>query len=106
VHLLLSDPQKERYPTVLQVLKQRVSRKDAEKRRRRCVNQLRLKFSESPLEARAFGNAGSSISTCESCEEEEKLKLHARYPVKERLVQPRERLAVEQFFFLPHGDKG
>src|SRR4029077_19664906 len=54
VHLLLSEPPKGRVSTVLQVLKQRVSRKMRARRRRSSKNQLRLNFLESLPEAPRF----------------------------------------------------
>src|SRR3989442_7541636 len=48
VHLLLSEPPERTVSKDLQVLKQRVSRKMRGNKRRSPLNQLRVKFSESP----------------------------------------------------------
>lgn len=54
VHLLMSEPQKGTPSTVLQMLKQRVSRKLRSRNKRRAVNQMELPFDEGGQELAAF----------------------------------------------------
>ncbi len=57
VHLLMSEPKKGTPSTVLQMLKQRVSRKMRKKRRSGAPGQLRLAFAETGEELRSFWSA-------------------------------------------------
>jgi putative transposase len=57
VHLLISEPRKGTPSTVLQMLKQRVSKKLRKKRRETFVGQLRLVFPESADNPRSFWQA-------------------------------------------------
>ncbi len=107
VHLLLSEPRKGTASTVLQVLKQRVSRKMREKRRRSASNQLRLKFSESPLEARRFWQRRFfDFNVWSHAKKKEKLNYMHANPVKERLVRHAKDWPWSSFSFYAHGDKG
>ncbi len=89
------------------MLKQRVSRKMREKRRRSASNQLRLKFSESPLEARRFWQRRFfDFNVWSHAKKKEKLNYMHANPVKERLVRHAKDWPWSSFSFYAHGDKG
>ena len=108
VHLLLSEPPKGTVSKVLQVLKQRVSRKMRENRRRSASNQLRLKFSElPPLSTRRFWQRRFfDFNLWSHAKKKEKLNYMHANPVKERLVQHSKDWPWSSFSFYAHGDGG
>lgn len=106
VHLLLSEPPKGTVSTVLQVLKQRVSRK-MRARRRSSKNQLRLNFGESSLEARRFWQRRFyDFNVWSHAKKKEKLHYMHANPVKERLVQDAKDWPWSSFSFYAKDEQG
>jgi putative transposase len=94
VHLLISEPRKGTPSTVMQVLKQRVSR--AMRRRRRAVpGQLHLNFGKGPVELPQFWHPSSvragrrfhDFNVWSAKKRSEKLEYMHRNPVKRGLVE-------------------
>ena len=106
VHLLLSEPPKGTVSTVLQVLKQLVSRK-MRARRRSSKNQLRLNFGESSLEARRFWQRRFyDFNVWSHAKKKEKLHYMHANPVKERLVQDAKDWPWSSFSFYAKDEQG
>jgi putative transposase len=92
VHLLISEPRKGNPSTVLQMLKQRVSKKLRKKQRRNSAGQLRLAFSESVENLRSFWQARFyDFNVYTNRKKREKLEYMHRNPLTRGLVKhPRE----------------
>jgi len=87
VHLLISEPRKGTPSTVLQMLKQRVSKKLRKKQRKSCVGQLRLAFPEPVESARAFWQARFyDFNVYTNRKKREKLDYMHRNPLTRGLV--------------------
>ncbi len=111
IHLLISEPVKGTPSTVIQVLKQRVSRR-LRRKRRAPAGQLNLIFASGEDSLLRFWQrrfydflgAGSTWSPPENRvefeEESRKAPLHAHESVKAKVGRSPEGLAVEQFFLL------
>jgi REP element-mobilizing transposase RayT len=100
IHLLVSEPVKGTPSTIMQVLKQRVSRRLRRKPRaspRQTRNSLPglRSFLASILAAQVL-----RFQRVESEEESGKAPLHAHEPYEAKTCHPSERLALEQFLFL------
>jgi putative transposase len=101
VHLLMSEPKKGTPSTVLQMLKQRVSRKMRMKERKRPKGQLALKFPKFITDLPQFWQPRFYDFNVFSHEKKkEKLEyMHANPVVRGTRVEP-QGLAMEQFFLL------
>ena len=87
VHLLISEPKKGTPSTVLQMLKQRVSRKLRKKQRISSVGQLRLAFPEPVESARSFWQARFyDFNVYTNRKKREKLDYMHRNPLTRGLV--------------------
>jgi putative transposase len=88
VHLLISEPRKGTPSTVLQMLKQRVSKKLRKKQRRNLVGQLRLAFPEPVENIRSFWQARFyDFNVYTSRKKREKLEYMHRNPLTRGLVK-------------------
>jgi REP element-mobilizing transposase RayT len=111
IHLLISEPTKGTPSTVVQVLKQRVSRRLRRKKRKPAA-QLSLAFEDRAESLPRFWQrrfydftgAGSTWSPPVGCpeseEESRKTSLHAHEPVEKKIGRSSARLALEQLFLL------
>jgi hypothetical protein len=111
IHLLISEPGKGAPSTVIQVLKQRVSRR-LRRKWRAVAGQLNLNFASSDDSLPRFWQrrfydftgAGSTwsppVRCMESEEEGRKTPLHAQESVEKKMGRSSQGLALEQFFFL------
>ncbi len=107
VHLLLSEPPNGTVSTVLQVLKQRVSRKMRQPRRRTSKNQLRLDFAERSLEAPRFWQRRFyDFNVWSHAKKKEKLHYMHANPVKQRLVEHPRDWPWSSFSFYATGEPG
>jgi putative transposase len=87
VHLLISEPRKGTPSTVLQMLKQRVSKKLRKKQRRNFVGQLRLTFPEPVDNIRSFWQARFyDFNVYTNRKKREKLDYMHRNPLTRGLV--------------------
>ena len=96
VHLLISEPERGTPSSVLQVLKQRVSRALRRKRPKRAAGRLSLRFISEEAEARAFWPA--EILRLQRVEHQEgagETGIHARESGETEIGDASERLAVE-----------
>jgi REP-associated tyrosine transposase len=88
VHLLISEPRKGTPSTVLQMLKQRVSKKLRKKPRRNSVTQLRLAFPEPVGSIRSFWQARFyDFNVYTNRKKREKLEYMHRNPLTRGLVK-------------------
>jgi REP element-mobilizing transposase RayT len=111
IHLLISEPVKATPSTVIQVLKQRVSRR-LRRKKRRPTGQLHLIFARGDDSLPRFWQrrfydftgAGSTWSPpekrVESEEESRKASLYAHESAEKKIGRSPERLALEQLFLL------
>jgi putative transposase len=88
VHLLISEPRKGTPSTVLQMLKQRVSKKLRKKQRRSFAGQLRLAFPEPVANIRSFWQARFyDFNVYTNRKKREKLEYMHRNPLTRGLVK-------------------
>jgi len=107
VHLLMSEPKKGTPSTVLQMLKQRVSRKMRKKRRGGAPGQLRLAFAERDEELRSFWSARYyGFNVYGSKKFQEKLLYIHRNPVTRGLVEDPKDWPWSSWSFYATGEVG
>ena len=107
VHLLMSEPKKGTPSTVLQMLKQRVSRKMRKKGRGGTPEQLRLAFAETGEELRSFWSAryyGFNVYSRKKFKE--KLQYIHRNPVTRGLVEDPKDWPWSSWSFYATGEAG
>jgi REP element-mobilizing transposase RayT len=117
IHLLISEPPRGTPSTIMQVLKQRVSRR-LRRKRRAPTGQLRLRFQGSDPSLPQFWQprfydfrgAGSTWSPPKSSVESEKVcgetSVHAHESDEAKTYRPPERLVVEQLLVLCENESG
>ena len=96
VHLLISEPRRGTTSTVLQMLKQRVSRKMRKRKKRGREGQLTLGFDGDGEELRSFWQAILRFQRVQPGGSERETELYAREPGDSETGEASERLAVEQ----------
>ena len=107
VHLLISEPRKGTPSTVLQMLKQRVSKKLRQRQRKTPVGQFRLAFPEPGENERAFRQVRFyDFNVYTNQKKREKLGYMHRNPLARGLVDHPKGLAVEQVGILRNGRAG
>ena len=107
VHLLIGEPKKGTPSTVLQVLKQRVSRVLRGKRRSSSPAQLRLRFSESaPDLPRFWQRRFHDFNVWSAKKRKEKLEYMHRNPIIRKLVRHPNNLPWSSWSFYASGEDG
>jgi len=107
VHLLINEPKRLTPSRVLQILKQRVSRKMRGKRRKGPGQQLRFKFPEAEGELRRFWQRRFyDFNVYSAVKLREKLEYMHANPVKRKLVRRPQDWLWSSFSFYTNGEKG
>lgn len=105
VHLLISEPKRLTPSRVLQILKQRVSRKMRGKRRKTPTQQLRFKFPEAEGELRRFWQRRFyDFNVYSRAKIREKLEYMHANPVKRNLVKHSKDWPWSSFSFYTSGE--
>ena len=107
VHLLFSEPKKDNLSRVLQVLKQRVSRRMRGKKRRGTKGQLSLNFDDTMAADRRFWQRRFfDFNVWSNAKRKEKLHYMHANPVKERLVRHPKDWPWSSFSFYAGDEQG
>jgi putative transposase len=107
VHLLISEPSKSTPSTVVQVLKQRVSRALRRKKRRKSEQQLPLRFADSPTLPRRFWQRRFyDFNVWSHAKKKEKLQYMHANPVKSGLVTDAKDWLWSSYGFYARGEVG
>jgi putative transposase len=107
VHLLISEPSKSTPSTVVQVLKQRVSRALRRKKRRKSEQQLPLRFADSPTLPRRFWQRRFyDFNVWSHAKKKEKLQYMHANPVKSGLVTDAKDWPWSSYGFYARGEVG
>ena len=107
VHLLISEPRKGTPSTVLQMLKQRVSKKLRKKQRKSSVGQLRLAFPEQAENLRSFWQARFyDFNVYTNRKKREKLDYMQRNPLTRGLVNHPKDWRWSSWLFYVMGEPG